>query len=34
MEAQIWSEIFLKLMKDLEYEYRNFPNASLGKEKH
>ena len=30
IEAQIWSEIFPKTMKNLKYDYGNFPNESLG----
>ena len=31
---QIWSEIFPKTTKNLKYNYGNFPNESLGQEKH
>ena len=34
IEAQIWSEFFRKTMKNLKYEYGNFPNESLGQEKY
>ena len=34
IEAQIRSEIFSKTNKNLKFEYGNFPNESLGQEKH
>ena len=34
IEVQIWSENFSKTMKNLKFEYENFPNESLGQVKH
>ena len=33
IEAQIWSEIFTKTIKNLKYDYGNFSNESLGQVK-